>query len=173
MIRVLLVEDDAMIREMTRIFLESQKRFEVVCAASGEEALAHAKDPFDVILLDILLPVRDLAALERGDFDLYLAEVRLTADFDLTQLVGTRGGLNYGGWSDPSTDGLLSAFRAAGAELRSSAAASLCSHLIQNAPIVPICFKNGSVLTQWGRLSGLDPVRDNVFHGLENWVLDP
>ena len=45
-----------MIREMTRIFLESQKRFEVVCAASGEEALAHAKDPFDVILLDILLP---------------------------------------------------------------------------------------------------------------------
>ena len=93
--------------------------------------------------------------------------------FDLTQLVGTRGGLNYGGWSDPSTDGLLSAFRAAGAELRSSAAASLCSHLIQNAPIVPICFKNGSVLTQWGRLSGLDPVRDNVFHGLENWVLDP
>ena len=56
MIRVLLVEDDAMIREMTRIFLESQTRFEVVCAASGEEALAHAKDPFDVILLDILLP---------------------------------------------------------------------------------------------------------------------
>ena len=56
MIRVLLVEDDAMIREMTRVFLESQKRFEVVCAASGEEALAHAKDPFDVILLDILLP---------------------------------------------------------------------------------------------------------------------
>ena len=56
MIRVLLVEDDALIREMTRIFLESQKRFEVVCAASGEEALAHAKDPFDVILLDILLP---------------------------------------------------------------------------------------------------------------------
>ena len=34
MIRVLLVEDDAMIREMTRIFLESQKRFEVVCAAA-------------------------------------------------------------------------------------------------------------------------------------------
>ena len=28
MIRVLLVEDDAMIREMTRIFLESQKRIE-------------------------------------------------------------------------------------------------------------------------------------------------
>ena len=84
----------------------------------------------------------------------------------------TRCGLPtaYGG---DMTLAVLLRDEAAGAELRSSAAASLCSHLIQNAPIVPICFKNGSVLTQWGRLSGLDPVRDNVFHGLENWVLDP
>ena len=78
-------------------------------------------------------------------FDLYLAEVRLTADFEsLTQLVGNEGRPDSGGWSDPATDGLLSAFRAAGA-----GAALLCRrltvlHLIQNAPIVPICFKNGS-----------------------------
>ena len=145
------------------------ERLPEVRAACGDRAVLRAIHFFD----DDAVVDREREALERGDFDLYLAEVRLTADFDLTQLVGTRGGLNYGGWSDPATDGLLSAFRAAGAELRSSAAASLCSHLIQNAPIVPICFKNGSVLTQWGRLSGLDPVRDNVFHGLENWVLDP
>ncbi len=56
MIRVLLVEDDAVIREMTRLFLESQNRFEVVCAATGGEALACAQQKFDVILLDILLP---------------------------------------------------------------------------------------------------------------------
>ena len=59
MIRVLLVEDDAMIREMTRLFLESQKNFEVVCAASGTETLACAREKFDVILLDILLPDTD------------------------------------------------------------------------------------------------------------------
>lgn len=45
MIRVLLVEDDAMIREMTRIFLESQKRFEVVCAASGRKHWPTQKTP--------------------------------------------------------------------------------------------------------------------------------
>ena len=56
MIRVLLVEDDAMIREMTRCFLESQPNFEVVCAENGEQALQHAREHFDVILLDILLP---------------------------------------------------------------------------------------------------------------------
>lgn len=97
-----------------------------------------------------------LAALERGDFDLYLAEVRLTADFDLTQLVGTRGGLNYGGCP---TRHRRPAIRlpGGGAELRSSAAASLCSHLIQNAPIVPICFKNGSVLSPMGTAKRTGP----------------
>ena len=91
----------------------------------------------------------------------------------LTALLGTGGALNYGGWEDSVISGLLSAFRTAEGELRQSAAASLYRYLCQQAPIAPICFKNGSVLTQWGRLSGLDPVRDNVFHGLENWVLDP
>ena len=56
MIRILLVEDDVMIREVTRAFLESQPEMQVVCAATGGEALACAKEPFDVILLDILLP---------------------------------------------------------------------------------------------------------------------
>lgn len=59
MIRVLLVEDDEMIREITRSFLASQKDFAVVCAASGAEAQACAQEKFDVILLDILLPDTD------------------------------------------------------------------------------------------------------------------
>ena len=41
----------------------------------------------------------------------------------------------------------------------------------EQAPIVPILFKNGSVLTQWGQLSGLSPVRGNVFYGFENWII--
>lgn len=56
MVRILLVEDDELIREMTRSFLSAQKEFEVVCAASGQQALELAKQSFDVILLDILLP---------------------------------------------------------------------------------------------------------------------
>ena len=44
-----------------------------------------------------------LAALEAGDFDLYYGEVRLTADWDLRELLGTGGALNYGGYSDVIT----------------------------------------------------------------------
>lgn len=56
MIRVLMIEDDPVIRDTTRYFLEGQGNFSVVCAATGGEALDHARESFDVILMDILLP---------------------------------------------------------------------------------------------------------------------
>ena len=56
MIRVLLVEDDPVIRDTTCYFLKSQQNFEVVCAETGGDALSHARERFDVILMDILLP---------------------------------------------------------------------------------------------------------------------
>jgi peptide/nickel transport system substrate-binding protein len=111
------------------------------------------------------------AALKAGNFDLYLGEVVLTADFDLSPLLSESGALNYGGWSSGEIAGLLSAFSAAEGESRKLAADALFQHLNQEVPIAPLCFKNGSVLTQWGRLSGLSPVRGNVFYQLENWSL--
>ena len=113
-----------------------------------------------------------LSALANGSFDLYLAEVMLTADFDLSALLSSSGTLNYGRWSSEQTDSLLSQLRAASTSQRAQSAASLLTHLNEQVPIAPICFKHGSVLTQWGRLSGLDPVQNNVFCGLESWTLD-
>ena len=51
MIRVLLVEDDPVIRDTTCYFLKSQQNFEVVCAETGGDALSHARERFDVILM--------------------------------------------------------------------------------------------------------------------------
>lgn len=112
-----------------------------------------------------------MAALERGNFDLYLGEVRLTADFDLSPLLSSGGSLNYGGYADAETDTLLAAFRAAAESSRPAAAADLCAHLAQTVPLVPLCFKNGSVLTHWGDLSGLTPTQQNVFYGFDGWEL--
>ncbi len=71
----------------------------------------------------------------------------------------------------PRISGLLSAFRTAEGELRQSAAASLYRYLCQQAPIAPICFKNGSVLTQYGRLDQLNPTQYNVFYDLSHWTV--
>ena len=110
------------------------------------------------------------AALTQGSFDLYLGEVVLTADFDLSPLLSSQGSLNYGGWNNVETDSFLAQLKSAPQEQRAAAAASLFSHLNSQVPLVPICFKNGSVLTQWGRLSGLTPLRGNVFYQMENWI---
>ncbi len=109
------------------------------------------------------------AALKAGNFDLYLGEVLLTADFDLSSLLGSGGALNFGRWQDGQGDSLLASLRAAGGTDRETAAAALFTHLNDQVPIAPICFKNGSVLTQWGRLSGLAPLQGNVFYRLEDW----
>ena len=59
MVRVLLVEDDPAISDITRYFLNRQSGYSVTCAHNGGEALACAKDSFDVIIMDILLPDTD------------------------------------------------------------------------------------------------------------------
>ena len=104
------------------------------------------------------------AALAAGDFDLYYGEVRLTADWDLSPLLSTGGALNYGGWSNQETDSLLAAYGAA--ENRAAAMEALCRHLRQQSPILPVCFKSSSVLTQAGVLEGLIPTASEPLHNL-------
>ena len=110
-----------------------------------------------------------IAALGRGDFDLYLGEVRLTADFDLFPLLSPGGALNYGGYSNATTTALLTTLRAASGEARSTAAKALAQDLAQQAPFVPLCFKNWSVLVQWGEVSGATPTQQNLFYQFWSW----
>ena len=109
-----------------------------------------------------------LSALQKGEFDLYLGEVKLTADFDPSPLL-SGGALNYGGYSDPGTAALLSAFRSAQGEARKSASQALWGRLAEQVPFTTLCFKNWSVLTQWGQVSGLTPTQQNLFYQFGNW----
>ncbi len=104
------------------------------------------------------------AALEAGDFDLYYGEVRLTADWDLSPLLSTGGALNYGSWADARTDELLAAYGAA--ENRAAAMEALCRHLQRQSPILPVCFKSTSVLTQANVLEGLTPTAAEPLYNL-------
>lgn len=126
--------------------------------------------------LGISLKVRTLAweeytsALKKGNFDLYLSETVLPASFDLTALLGPAGELNYGHWKSEAAPDLLQAFQSAQGEERQKAAAALYSHLIQEAPLAPLCFKEQSVLTQQGRMTGLTPTRADPFYG-DGWTI--
>ena len=118
------------------------------------------------------LPWADyLKALQSGQFDLYLGEVRLTADFDLTALITPEGSLNYGHYNDPEAVTLLNNYRSATGQGRDLTARRLCQRLIEPPPFVVIGFKNWSVLTQWSQISGLTPTQQNVFYQFADWNL--
>ena len=55
--KILIVDDDADIREMISVYFEKEG-YEVVSATNGEQGLAVAKqETFSVILLDVMMPV--------------------------------------------------------------------------------------------------------------------
>ena len=112
---------------------------------------------------------RYLAALAQGNFDLYLGEVRMTADFDPAALIAPGGSLNYGGYSDGEAQRLLTAFQGAAGPARREAAEALYLRLTEVPPFVVLCFKNGSVLTQWRQISGLTPTQQNIFYEFTQW----
>lgn len=104
------------------------------------------------------------AALSAGEFDLYYGEIKLTADWNLSPLLGTEAPLNYGGWSDPLFEQHLANYLSASD--RPAALERLCSYLRNQAPILPICFKSTSVLLQTDVLDGLTPTMNEPFYNL-------
>ena len=48
---------------------------------------------------------------------------------------------------------------------------ALCAHLKDQAPILPVCFKSTSVLTQAEAVEGLDPTAAEPFYALGQCVI--
>lgn len=108
-----------------------------------------------------------VAALQRGDFDLYLGQVQLTADFDLTPLL--TGALAYGGAQGEVQD-LLNAWRRTGGETELKA---YVQGFAQKAPLAPICFLRGSLLVRWGLVTGVAPTQTNPYAKVNEWTVWP
>jgi len=134
----------------------------------------------NLTLFGIRVNVRELAwpvfveRLQSGNFDLYLGETMLGADFDLSPLLLPGVGyLNFGNTANnmyrPLIDNFLAArtqeeVREAGMELNLAIA--------QNAPFVPIIFKRHAVYTHMGSIIVATPSQSGVFHNFHNWEID-
>lgn len=59
MARILVIDDEPLVREMLEVRL-SRGGHEVVVAADGDKAMAlHRKDPADLVITDIFMPEKD------------------------------------------------------------------------------------------------------------------
>ena len=122
--------------------------------------------------LGVTVEVKTLAwedykkALEKGDFDLYLAECRMTGDLDPTPFLTSGSGLHYGGFYHKELTGALGEARKTG-EWQ-----DFYDLWAQQVPLAVLCFKNAQLLTQWGQVEGADPTQGNLFYHIQNWHIN-
>ena len=157
--------DGEWIYSMT-LLVNSENTFRVSIA----QEIAKELERYDFKVTVNALPWEQyLSALQEGRYDLYFAECKLTADWDVSALVGTGGSLNYGGFSDSIVDSQLSACLSADESSRADAVEALCRRLQSQMPIIPLCFKRTSVLLPYDAVDAITPTAADPFYHLENW----
>lgn len=107
--------------------------------------------------------------LAKGNFDLYIGEVRLTADFDITPLLS--GSLNYGGYDITPIAEQHAAWVSAGGEARTWLAKCFWLLFADEAPFAPLCFTQETMLVHWNSISNLSPIRTDPFYRMEDWIV--
>lgn len=98
-------------------------------------------------------------ALQNQDFDIYLGEVRLTANFNLSEFFMKYGNLQYGSINNT---GLVTLCNEALAN--SGSYSELHRQVLDFAPICPIVFKSYAIYVTRGKITNNAPGVDLVFH---------
>lgn len=150
----------------------------IVCGDSAVKVQA-ARDIADKMReLGLEVTLRELnwndyqTALQEGDYDMYYAEVKLSADFNISELVTEDGSLNYGEILDPGYDTYIGDYLAATDTDRQMYCELMCQYFTQTAPIVPICFEKTEMLTHRGVVSGASPTQYDLFHDFASWTIE-
>ena len=115
MIRVLLADDDAIIREGLRMILETQSDIECVGAAiNGLEAVEMSRQyKPDVVMLDIRMPIMDGITAAKEIMDNELSNPLLLTTFDEPELIlrALQAGINGYILKNSPAERILSAIR--------------------------------------------------------------
>lgn len=151
-----------------RLLVNSENSFKV--AAAENIALTLNRYDFEVTV-EVLDWEEYLYAISVGGYDLYYGECKLGSDWDLSALLQEEGLLNFGGYVNPETEALLLEAKSAEESERAEAVETLCRHLQEFAPIIPLGFKQVDLLLPQGAVDGVTPTATNPFYGLEHWLV--
>ena len=150
------------------MIVSSENTFRVKAA----QQIARDLSKYDVKITVNALPWAEFqASLTAGQYDLYYGECKLTADWDLSALLTRDGALNFSKYTDEELPGLLEAVATATDSRRAAALRALYTHLQHEAPFVPVCFKNVSVLLPDKAVKIDTPTATDPFYHMENWEI--
>lgn len=152
-----------------RLIVNAESEFKVGVA---EEAARHLNAAGLDVSCEELSWKEYRAALKAGNYDLYLGEVVLSGNFDLSDLLAPGGSLNFSKYQSKTLTAAERSYRKSGRDTRAKAAKQLFTLLRDEAPIVPVCFRTGSVLSRSGVVARPRATQSNLFHALWEWGVD-
>ena len=143
--------------------------FKLLVCAENEAGTAAARSIADDlkskgirIELQLVNETEFLQAVKRRDYDMFLGAMRLTADFDLTQL--------YREFGDDMLQKLAQDFRASEGEAHALIASELCSYSAECCRILPLVFQRRIIYSRQGSVREMDPSWTDPFRNVTSWV---
>ncbi len=110
------------------------------------------------VTLELLTQAEYDAALSTGNYDMYLAEVRLSPNFDLSPFFTEGGSLSYGGIAQDTLSYLCSQFLE-----NTGNGYNLHKAVMDGGYLCPLLVKTNAVYATRGKYSGFSPVLNNPF----------
>lgn len=117
--------------------------------------------------------------LEKGDYDMYYAEVKLRNNFDLTELLQVRDkdnentNVNFTRSKDNSYLEYINAYLAAGEVGKADAYYKLCDYISgSTGAFVSIGFEMNQIISHRGVIKGIDANAGNPMYNFENWEIN-
>ncbi len=143
--------------------------FKLLVCSENESGTAAARSIADdlksrgiKVELQLLNETEFLQAVRQKNYDMFLASMRLTADFDLTQL--------YRDYGDDMLLKLAQDLRSAAGAERTSAAAELCSYSSETCRVIPLVFLRRIIYSRQGSVREMDPNWTDPFRHITAWV---
>ena len=120
--------------------------------------------------------------LETGDFDMYYGEIRLTPDWNLSELFRPREnrskdttfqGMNYSRTRDNNYLALYERYLGEAEEARRyEDFQDISRYITETGIILPICFERRELLTHRGVATGISATQYDVFHNFNEWTIE-
>ena len=102
-----------------------------------------------------------LRAVRNGEYEAYIASMRLTADHDLTSL--------YQGIGDDLLRLFAGEYRASEGEERFQAASSLGAYSSECSLVLPLCYLKRAIWFPQGAIENMEPSWTDPFRNLADW----
>ncbi len=176
-------DEDGMLEYMSGTPQEIDLKF-IVCSDSSAKTGVVRRFADDMASIGLKVTVKELSwedymtALEEGDFDMYYGEVKLRANFDLTELLQVRPELkegqtttniNYSGTTDEGYMTYITDYLKSGDSDRSYNYTMLADYITQNAMLITIGFEKQQIILHRGIIKGVDPNYGNPLYNFVNW----